>query len=75
MACGIYPQLNTSIDDYNRNDSSNAKLFASQFRDVARYCGEAKAWYVFNGKFWEQDLSGKVTWKLQLYEGGRGEEC
>ena len=42
----------------DRNDISNGRLFADIFKDMARFNETAKAWYCYNGVFWQKDPEG-----------------
>lgn len=42
------------------NDIGNAERFLYFYKEVVRYNKEANAWYIWNGKKWEQDLTGKI---------------
>ena len=45
----------TNGDSFKLTDVGNAERFAAMFREDVRYCAVYKKWFVWNGKFWEQD--------------------
>lgn len=48
---------------YPWNDRGNGYLFADAFKDNARFISDKGKWYIFNGKYWEQDAG-----ELQVME-------
>jgi putative DNA primase/helicase len=46
---------------YARSDMGNAERFIDAFGDKLRYNHDSSEWYVWNGKYWEQDSKGKVV--------------
>ncbi len=42
-------------ETFKLTDVGNAERFAAMFREDVRYCAVYKKWFVWNGKFWEQD--------------------
>lgn len=48
-------------ENYSWNDQGAGKLFADVFQNECRYNVTAKEWFIFNGKFWEQDTGGMRT--------------
>ncbi|MCT2893965.1 phage/plasmid primase, P4 family [Lacticaseibacillus paracasei] len=42
------------------DDTGNAQRFVDHFGDAARYSYVDKAWYVYNGSYWELDKQGKL---------------
>lgn len=46
--------------DYKLTDVGNAERFVSMFKDQVKYCSIYKKWFIWNGKRWEQDDTGKV---------------
>ena len=61
---GILYQKIASLDPYNQvrfrdwTDISNARLFSELTRDTMHYVPEQKAWYVYDGAVWEEDVGG-----------------
>lgn len=47
--------------DFKRDDISNGMRFALQWRDEVRWVPALNAWFIWNGKIWEQDKSGEIT--------------
>ena len=41
--------------NFKLTDVGNAERFAAMFKEDVKYCATYKKWYVWNGKFWEQD--------------------
>lgn len=41
-------------------DTGNANRLVSLFGNDLRYCGEENAWYIWNGRHWEEDKTLKV---------------
>lgn len=54
----LHPETNKR---YRQTDLGAGNLFADIYRDVARYCPQAKAWYTYNGKVWEADSSNNCS--------------
>ena len=46
--------------DYKLTDVGNAERFVAMFKDAVKYCAIYKKWFIWNGKFWEQDDTGKI---------------
>ena len=42
------------------DDTGNAERFLDHYGDYIKYSYTEKAWYVYNGSYWEQDTSGKI---------------
>lgn len=42
------------------NDRGNGELFAEVFKDRAKYCINAKEWYVYKDGYWQRDM-GNMT--------------
>ncbi len=40
---------------YKLTDVGNAERFVAMFKDEVKYCAVYKKWFVWNGKYWEQD--------------------
>lgn len=47
-------------DEYKLTDVGNAERFVAMFRDSVKYCSIYKKWFIWNGRFWEQDDTGKI---------------
>lgn len=45
---------------YTLDDTGNARLFADTYKNDVIYCAEAKKWLVWNGKYWQFDVTGSV---------------
>lgn len=46
--------------DYKLTDVGNAERFVYMFKDSVKYCAVYKKWFIWNGRFWEQDDTGKI---------------
>ena len=46
--------------DYKLTDVGNAERFVAMFKDSVKYCSVYKKWFIWNGKRWEQDDTGKI---------------
>ncbi len=40
---------------FKLTDVGNAERFVAMFKDEVKYCAAYKKWFVWNGKYWEQD--------------------
>jgi len=47
-------------DEYKLTDVGNAERFVAMYKDTVKYCAVYKKWFIWNGKFWEQDDTGLV---------------
>lgn len=47
-------------DDFKLTDVGNAERFVAMYKDSIKYCAIYKKWFIWNGKFWEQDDTGKI---------------
>ena len=47
-------------DEYKLTDVGNAERFVAMFKDSVKYCSIYKKWFIWNGRFWEQDDTGKI---------------
>jgi Zierdtviridae DNA primase len=47
--------------DYARNDSGNARRFATRYRDSVRYVPEFQSWFIWADRTWRLDLTGEIT--------------
>ena len=52
------PEAETTA--YKLTDVGNAERFVSMFKDQVKYCTIYKKWFIWNGKRWEQDDTGKI---------------
>lgn len=46
--------------EYKLTDVGNAERFVAMFKDSVKYCSVYKKWFIWNGKRWEQDDTGKI---------------
>jgi len=46
---------------YRWEDIGTANLFANAYKNICRYCPEAKSWYVYDGRVWRLDVGGIIT--------------
>lgn len=51
--------------EFDLNDSGNAERFLTYYGEMVRYCSEDSYWYIWNGKKWEKDHTGKI-YKLAI---------
>ncbi len=42
-------------ENYKLTDVGNAERFVAMFKEDVKYCAIYKKWFIWNGKFWEQD--------------------
>lgn len=47
-------------NEYNLNDTGNAKRFIDDYGDILRYNVDNKHWMIWNGNYWQHDLSEQV---------------
>lgn len=47
-------------DHYELTDTGNAQRFVDRFSDSIKYNFENNVWYIWNGKFWEKDITKKI---------------
>ena len=45
---------------FNLTDLGNAERFAARYNNRVRWCETWNSWYVFNDRYWEKDIYGKV---------------
>lgn len=52
------------------NDRGNGELFAEVFKNKAKYCINAKEWYVFKDGYWQRDMGNMIIGGLakDLYD-------
>ena len=53
-------QPEAESDEYKLTDVGNAERFVAMFKDHVKYCTIYKKWFIWNGKRWEQDDTGKI---------------
>ena len=46
---------------YRWDDIGTSNHFADSYKNICRYCPEAKSWYIYDGKVWKIDVGGVVT--------------
>lgn len=51
--------------EYKLTDVGNAERFVAMFKDEVKYCSVYKKWFIWNGKFWEQDEGTIVEYAIQ----------
>jgi putative DNA primase/helicase len=49
------------VTRYKNTDAGNAERFADALKGQYLYIPEQKAWYRYNGKFWEEDIDNRIT--------------
>jgi len=47
-------------EEFKLTDAGNAERFVAMYKDSIKYCAVNKKWFIWNGKFWEQDDTGKI---------------
>lgn len=52
-------------DQYKLTDVGNAERFVAMFKDEVKYCAVYKKWFVWNGKYWEQDDGTIIEYAIQ----------
>lgn len=50
----------TENKEFPLTDVGNAERFVAMFKDCIKYCTIYKKWFIWNGKRWEQDDTGKI---------------
>ena len=53
-------QLKSDFKQYNYNDTGNAHRFIDQFRSDVRYNIDNKIWMIWNGNYWQYDVTNDV---------------
>ena len=56
----IYEPEQISKKIYGLNDTGNAHRFADKFSNNIHYNVDNEMWMLWNGKFWETDIKGKI---------------
>ncbi len=51
--------------EYKLTDVGNAERFVAMFKDDVKFCSIYKKWFVWNGKFWEQDDGTIIEYAIQ----------
>jgi putative DNA primase/helicase len=51
----------TNKNRYRWNDIGTSNWFADSYKNICRYCPEAKIWYIYNGSVWRLDVGGAIT--------------
>jgi putative DNA primase/helicase len=46
---------------YNESDAGNAELLVDLFGNEIRYNHTNRKWYIWNGQFWEEDISNRIV--------------
>ena len=46
---------------YRWDDIGTSDFFADAYKNICRYCPEAKSWYIYDGQVWRLDVGGAVT--------------
>ena len=49
---------------YRWDDIGTSNFFADAFKNICRYCPDAKSWYIYDGKMWRIDAGGTIVSKL-----------
>ena len=60
-ALKLWLQINTSHETWANTDEGNAQRLAYYFGKDIRFCPEHGAWYIWNGRFWGRDVSGRIV--------------
>lgn len=51
-------------EEFKLTDAGNADRFVKMFGNDIRYCNTHKKWYIWNGKFWQQDEGTIITYAI-----------
>lgn|GEM_PF-6582490 len=68
---GFVAKTSVSQNTQNANkpqlltDAENAERFASDHRSFLRFCFSKKKWFIWNGKIWQEDNTGRVTFLIK----------
>jgi len=54
------PDYEPRKQTYALTDYGNAERLVSQHGDNIRYCPQQNKWYIWNGKYWSQDITGDI---------------
>jgi len=46
--------------EYHHTDKGTAELMADVIGQDVRWCGEERAWYIWNGRWWERDWTERI---------------
>jgi P4 family phage/plasmid primase-like protien len=57
----INPFTNQDRDRYRWNDIGISNLFADCYKNLSRYVPETRAWYVYDGRVWRNDIGGMAV--------------
>ena len=57
----INPFTAENKNRYRWDDIGTSNHFADAYKNICRYCPEAKNWYIYDGKVWKIDVGGVVT--------------
>ena len=57
----INPFTPENKNRYRWDDIGTSNHFADSYKNICRYCPEAKNWYIYDGKVWKIDVGGVVT--------------
>jgi len=49
---------------YRWDDIGTSNFFADAYKNICRYCPDAKSWYIYDGKVWRLDVGGTIVSKL-----------
>lgn len=50
----------TEGEKFKLTDAGNAERFAAMYKDRIKYCSAFNKWFIWNGKYWEQDETKKI---------------
>ena len=50
--------------EFKLTDVGNAERFVEMFKDDVKYCAAFRKWYIWNGKYWEQDEGTIVEYAI-----------
>ena len=49
---------------YRWDDIGTSNWFADAYKNICRYCPDAKSWYIYDGRVWRLDTGGTIVSKL-----------
>ena len=71
---GIVPQHN-NIKKYDLNDTGNAHKFVDEFGSDIRYNVDNKIWMLWNGKYWQYDVTESIKNYIEILAEKMTYEC
>lgn len=72
QSVGTYSEIKS---EYNLNDTGNAKRFIDEYGEVLRYNTDNKHWMIWNGNYWQHDISEQVKNYVEIMAEKMMFEC